>query len=68
MKRTSAIYCKSASNNKKWNVPVGTWDTGTPPSIAALMIAKEQIKNAGSLPPELCVELEVFFKKLEKRE
>ncbi len=66
-KKKIAVYCKSVSN-KKWNIPAGTWNTGTPPSIAAQMIVGGQVKATGVLPPELCLEPEIFFKELKKRD
>lgn len=61
------FYCKSISN-KKWNIPAGSWDTGTPPSIIAQMLINGYITKKGVLPPELCINPEVFFKELAKRQ
>ncbi len=61
------IYCKSVSN-KKWNIPAGSWNTGTPPSIIAQMLLKGDITKKGVLPPELCINSEIFFKELAKRQ
>ena len=60
------VYCQTKTN-KKWNISAGSWDTGVPPSIIAQMIAKSQINQKGVLPPELCIDPEIFFKELKKR-
>lgn len=54
--------------NRKWNIQAGTWNTAVPPSIIAQMIADKQIKTYGVLPPERCVNPELFFKELRKRD
>lgn len=56
-----------AKRNKKYNYPAGSYNTGVPPSIAAQMIAKGQVKETGVLPPELCIDPLIFFKELKKR-
>lgn len=61
------VYCKSESN-KKWNIPAGSWNTGTPPSIIAQMLLNDEITIKGVIPPELCINPETFFKELEKRQ
>lgn len=61
------VYCKSVSN-KKWNIPAGSWNTGTPPSIIAQMLINKDITIKGVIPPELCINSEIFFKELEKRQ
>ncbi len=66
-KKRLVVYCKSISN-KKWNIPAGSWDTGTPPSIVAQMLVNGDITKNGVLPPELCVNPEIFFKELAKRQ
>lgn len=65
-KKKTAFYCKSKTN-KKWNIAAGSWNTGTPPSIAAQMIANGIITKRGVLPPERCVPPQKFFKELAKR-
>jgi len=61
------VYCKSVSN-KKWNIPAGSWNTGTPPSIVAQMLAHGDITEKGVLPLELCINPKMFFKELKKRQ
>lgn len=61
------VYCKSVSN-KKWNIPAGSWNTGTPPSIIAQMLINGLIIKKGVMPPELCVNSEIFFNELVKRQ
>ncbi|MBI4009746.1 MAG: saccharopine dehydrogenase NADP-binding domain-containing protein [Candidatus Aenigmarchaeota archaeon] len=65
-KKRIVVYCKAVTN-KKWNLSAGSWDTGVPPSIAAQMIINGQINQAGVLPPEMCINPEIFFKELAKR-
>ncbi len=65
-KRRMILDCLTKSN-KKWNIPAGTWDTAVPPSIIAQMIANKQVKERGILPPEKCINPELFFKELKKR-
>lgn len=61
------VYCKSVSN-KKWDIPAGSWNTGTPPSIVAQMLANGSITKRGVMPPELCINPKIFFKELKKRQ
>ncbi|MFZ3166940.1 MAG: saccharopine dehydrogenase C-terminal domain-containing protein [Candidatus Methanoperedens sp.] len=66
-KKNVVVYCESRSNSR-WNIPAGTWDTGVPPSIIAQMIAENKIEKRGVMPPELCIDPELFFGELAKRE
>lgn len=50
----------------RWNIGIDI-DTGVPPSITAQMIANGIIKEKGVLPPEKCVEPELYFNELKKR-
>ncbi len=50
----------------KWNVGTDI-NTGSPPAIAARMLARGDIHGSGTLPPEVCVPPELFFKELKKR-
>jgi len=45
----------------------GVLDTAVPCSIAAQMIAKNEIKGTGVLPPEKAINYSLFFKELRKR-
>jgi saccharopine dehydrogenase (NAD+, L-lysine-forming) len=65
-KKNIIVYCESRSNSR-WNIPAGTWDTGVPPSIIAQMIAENKVEKQGVLPPELCIDPELFFGELAKR-
>lgn len=64
--RNVVVYCESTSN-ARWNIPAGTWNTGVPPSIIAQMIAEKKIEKRGVMPPELCIDPELFFGELAKR-
>lgn len=61
---TVRVICEARTHK---NAPAGAWDTGTPPSIIAQMIASGQIKMTGVVAPESCVPHKPFFKELEKR-
>lgn len=50
----------------RWGVGTDI-NTGTPPAIAALMIASGEIEGTGTLPPEVVVPCDPFFKALKKR-
>ncbi|MBI2146877.1 saccharopine dehydrogenase NADP-binding domain-containing protein [Candidatus Woesearchaeota archaeon] len=65
-RKSVVIYCKAVSN-KRWNIPAGSWDTGTPPSIIAQMMISGEIQKKGVLPPEQCIQPSLFFKKLRQR-
>lgn len=51
---------------EKWGVGTDL-NTGSPPAVAALMIARNQIKASGVLPPEQVVSPGPFFAELKKR-
>jgi saccharopine dehydrogenase (NAD+, L-lysine-forming) len=57
-----------AHSNPNWNVSAGAINTGVPPSIIAQMIAKGQVKQKGVLPPEICINPQIFFAELKKRD
>jgi saccharopine dehydrogenase-like NADP-dependent oxidoreductase len=42
-------------------------DTGSPPAIAAQMLAAGEITAAGALPPEVAVPCDPFFARLRRR-
>lgn len=42
-------------------------DTGSPPSIAAQMLARGEIEVRGAVPAEVAVDPKPFFAELEKR-
>ncbi len=66
-KKDVVMYC-SATTDKKWNIPAGSWDTGVPPSILAQMIANKKIDATGVLTSDDdCINSSMFFGELEKR-
>lgn len=65
-KKNIIVYCESKSNSR-WNIPAGTWNTGVPPSIIAQMISEGILEKTGVMPPELCIDPELFFKELDRR-
>ncbi len=65
-RKNMKILCY-AKSSPRWNVPAGAVDTGVPPSIIAQMIVKNKLTGNGVLPPELCIEPEIFFKELKDR-
>jgi saccharopine dehydrogenase-like NADP-dependent oxidoreductase len=64
-KRTLTLDCHT-KGMEKWGVGTDI-NTGTPPAIAALMIAQGEIKEVGVLPPEKSVPPQKFFEHLKKR-
>ena len=42
-------------------------DTGSPPAIAAQMLATSEITETGAIPAEVAVSPELFFKRLKRR-
>ncbi|UCF81729.1 MAG: saccharopine dehydrogenase NADP-binding domain-containing protein [Acidobacteriota bacterium] len=78
--RNSRAIVKGTENGKKvtwvmdgftsgmpaWGIGVDI-DTGSPPSVAAQMIARKEITGAGVLPPERAMSPDVFFKHMKKR-
>ena len=66
-KRKMMILDCLTKSHKKWNIPAGTYDTAVPPSIIAQMMINNKIKQYGVLPPEKCINPELFFKELRKR-
>ncbi len=58
------FVCK---NYEPWGVSATAYSTGIPLSIASQMLAKDEIKEVGVLPPETCIEPKMFMAKLAKR-
>jgi saccharopine dehydrogenase (NAD+, L-lysine-forming) len=52
---------------KEWRVSCSQYAVGVPASIVAQMIGRNEIRQKGVIPPEICVEPEPFFKELGKR-
>lgn len=50
----------------KWGIGLDI-DTGSPPSIAAQMLAAGEIKARGAVPAEVAIEPKLFFAELKKR-
>jgi len=53
--------------HEKYGVSAIAYLTGVPLSIVSQMLAKDEIKERGVLPPEIAVPHETFFKELAKR-
>ena len=57
-----------AAADKKNNIAGGDFNTGYPPSIVAQMIVNQKVtRNKGVLAPEECIDAELYFKELGKR-
>ena len=52
----------------KGKFPAGTYNTGVPASIIALMIGQEIVTRKGVFPPEQGISTALFFQELKKRE
>jgi saccharopine dehydrogenase-like NADP-dependent oxidoreductase len=52
---------------KEWSISAGAFDTGTPPSIVAQLICREQIRARGVQAPETCVPWRDLFDELSSR-
>ncbi|MBI4490023.1 MAG: hypothetical protein HY694_13120, partial [Deltaproteobacteria bacterium] len=50
----------------KWGIGLDI-DTGSPPSIAAQMLAAGEIKARGAVPAEVAIEPKLFFAELKRR-
>ena len=50
----------------RWSIGLDI-DTGSPPSIAAQMLAAGEIKARGAVPAEVAIEPKLFFAELKKR-
>lgn len=50
----------------KWGIGLDI-DTGSPPSIAAQMLARGEIKDRGAVPAEIAIEPKPFFAELKRR-
>ncbi|MBI5211361.1 MAG: saccharopine dehydrogenase NADP-binding domain-containing protein [Elusimicrobia bacterium] len=64
-KATCVVDCRTAGM-PSWGIGLDI-DTGSPPAVAAQMLASGEIVEPGALPPELAVPTEPFFKRLERR-
>lgn len=51
----------------KEKIPAGTYNTGVPASIIAVMVGKKITEKKGVLPPELCIPPVKFFKEMYRR-
>lgn len=61
-----SMYALSASK-KEWNASASSYLTGVPASIAAQMMAGEEIRFYGVRPPETCIPAEKFLENLGHR-
>jgi len=64
-KLTWVLDCHTAGM-PAWGIGLDI-DTGSPPAVAAQMLAAGEISQRGVLPPEIAVPPEAFFKRLKKR-
>ena len=53
---------------KAWGVSAVAHRTGVPPSIVAQMILSGQVQKRGVLAPEECVDTDIYFTELAKRD
>ncbi len=51
----------------EWKIAAGSLDTGVPLSIGAMMLARNEISEAGVLCPETSVPRQRFFEELKRR-
>jgi lysine 6-dehydrogenase len=65
-KVTWIVDCHTAGK-EDWNLGVDI-DTGSPPSIAAQMILRGEVKGFGVIAPEVALKPEAFFEELKKRD
>jgi saccharopine dehydrogenase-like NADP-dependent oxidoreductase len=65
-KKVTWVMDGHTSGMPAWGIGADV-DTGSPPSIAAQMLARKEITGVGALPPELVVPPKAFFKQLKKR-
>ncbi len=64
-KATWVVDCKTEGMTR-WGIGVDI-DTGSPPAVAAQMLAAGKITARGALPPESAVPAECFFNRLKER-
>jgi saccharopine dehydrogenase-like NADP-dependent oxidoreductase len=65
-KKLTLIEDLHTTGMAKWGIGLDI-DTGSPPAVALQMLAAREINSHGVLPPELCVPVEPFFKRLALR-
>ena len=65
-KKVTIVADCHTSGMPKWGVGLDV-NTGSPPAIAAQMLAAGEITETGAIPAELAVPPEPFFKHLKKR-
>lgn len=63
--QTWAVDCHTRGM-PKWGIGLDI-DTGSPPSIAAQMLAAGEIKARGAVPAEVAIEPKLFFAELKRR-
>lgn len=64
-KQTIVVDCHTPGM-PSWGIGLDI-NTGSPPSIAAQMIARGDIRSRGVVPPEIAVPIKPFFKELKRR-
>ncbi|MBI5881761.1 MAG: saccharopine dehydrogenase NADP-binding domain-containing protein [Elusimicrobia bacterium] len=64
-KATVVVDCRTAGM-PSWGIGLDI-DTGSPPAVAAQMLASGEITETGAIPPEKAVPPEPFFKRLKRR-
>jgi saccharopine dehydrogenase-like NADP-dependent oxidoreductase len=58
---------ETAHADKERKISAGDLNTGVPPSIVAQMLVRGDVKEHGVLPPELCIDPDLYFEELKKR-
>jgi lysine 6-dehydrogenase len=66
-KKTHWAYETVVESNREWGVKATAVWTGVPASIAGLMLARGEIKQAGVFPPEGILDSGKFIAELQKR-
>jgi lysine 6-dehydrogenase len=64
---TTYVFEVLSKGDPKNGITPLSYLTGTPPSIAAQMIVRGEIKGKGVLPPEKCIDPEKYLRELVKR-
>jgi lysine 6-dehydrogenase len=66
-KTTTSIAQSIIFPHPEWKIAAGSLDTGVPLSIGAMMLARNEISEAGVLCPETAVPRQRFFDELKRR-
>lgn len=65
-KKVTVIADCHTAGMPDWDIGLDI-DTGSPPAIAAQMLARKEISTTGAIPPEIAVPPEAFFRHLKMR-